>query len=360
VGGAILNDVGNLIVNDCAFTNNSATMSGGAIFNNDNLNISNSNFTNNFATGYNGAVHNQDILTVNNCNFIGNKAGNGAALTNTAVGTMTVQSSTFTGNNANANAIIANYGTTDFNFNRIANNAVNSLTIGNGGTLNGEFNWWGDNNGPVGKISGLTVNKWMVLKLNALPSTFQSNSYSKVTADLRYDNTGTLHKSTYLPNGIQIIFKSTLGTFSSTTATINGIAQTILRSVTLGSGNVTAKLDNQTMKTTVKIIDTIAPKVTSTTPKNNLINVPKTVIITIKFSENFKTSTNFNNIVVKNLSTNKNLSLSRSISGNTLTIKTSTKNANTTYQVTIPKSAIKDYAGNNLSATYTFKFKTGS
>jgi hypothetical protein len=59
------------------------------------------------------------------------------------------------------------------------------------------------------------------------------------------------------------------------------------------------------------------------------------------------------------LTTGKTISIAKSITGNTLTIKTATKTANTWYTVTIPKAAIKDYAGNNLQANYTVKFKTG-
>ena len=79
----------------------------------------------------------------------------------------------------------------------------------------------------------------------------------------------------------------------------------------------------------------------------------------VKFSENIKNSTYYNSITVKNMSTGKTLSLSKTVSGNTLNIKTGTKAANTWYTVTMPKSAVKYMVGNNLLANYTFKFKTG-
>jgi len=82
--------------------------------------------------------------------------------------------------------------------------------------------------------------------------------------------------------------------------------------------------------------------------------------VVIKFSENIKNSTYYSSISIKNASTGKYFGLSKSMSKNILTIKTSTKTANTWYIVTIPKSAMKDMAGNNLLATYTFKFKTGN
>jgi hypothetical protein len=104
-----------------------------------------------------------------------------------------------------------------------------------------------------------------------------------------------------------------------------------------------------------------APKVSSTTPPNFKTGVSRTSTIVIKFSENIKSSTYYSSIKVKNLSTGKYVTITKSISGVYLNIKTSTKRSKYTwYQVTIPKVAVKDAAGNNLQATYTFKFKTGT
>ena len=103
----------------------------------------------------------------------------------------------------------------------------------------------------------------------------------------------------------------------------------------------------------------IAPKIVSTKPSNLKTGVSRTSMIAIKFTENIKASTYYNSIKLKNLSTGKYVTIAKTISGSYLTIKTATKNANTWYKVTIPAKAIKDYAGNNLLAMYTFKFKTG-
>ena len=108
------------------------------------------------------------------------------------------------------------------------------------------------------------------------------------------------------------------------------------------------------------IIDKTAPKVSSTTPTNYKTGVSKSSTIYVKFLENIKSSTYYNSIKIKNLSTNKYVSITKSMSANTLSIKTSsTRSSNTWYQVIIPKAAIKDYASNNLTANYTFRFKTG-
>ena len=108
-------------------------------------------------------------------------------------------------------------------------------------------------------------------------------------------------------------------------------------------------------------VDTTPPKVSSTTPINLKTGVSRTNTIYIKFNENIKSSINFNSISIKNLNTNKFVPNTKKISENTLKIKnTTTQNANTWYQVFIPAASIKDYAGNKLRTTYTFKFKTGA
>jgi len=102
------------------------------------------------------------------------------------------------------------------------------------------------------------------------------------------------------------------------------------------------------------------PQVTITNPINLQTGLNKTSTISIKFNENIKAGTYYNNISIKNLSTGKTVTITESIYGNRLYIKTATtRTANTWYRVTIPKSAVKDYSGNYLLATYTFKFKTG-
>ncbi|ADZ09729.1 polymorphic outer membrane protein [Methanobacterium lacus] len=106
-------------------------------------------------------------------------------------------------------------------------------------------------------------------------------------------------------------------------------------------------------------IDKTAPKVSSTSPKNGTTGISKTSTVTIKFNENIQTSTNINKITIKNQTTGKYITVTKTIKGNTLTIKTTKKSAKTWYTITIPKGAIKDIAGNNLTVNYSFKFQTG-
>ena len=111
---------------------------------------------------------------------------------------------------------------------------------------------------------------------------------------------------------------------------------------------------------TVKyVIDKTAPKVSSIYPKNKATGISRTKTIYIKFSESIKASVNWSKVYVKNLKTGKKVRISKSISGNIMYLKTSKRSAYTWYQIYIPASAIKDSAGNNLAAGYSFKFKTG-
>ena len=106
--------------------------------------------------------------------------------------------------------------------------------------------------------------------------------------------------------------------------------------------------------------DKVAPKVSSTSPVNNSIGVSLTSPITIKFTENITSGINYNNIYVKNLNTTNIVHITKTISGNILTIKqTNNRLLNNIYQVNIQSGSIKDKSGNNLAATYTFKFSTG-
>ena len=104
----------------------------------------------------------------------------------------------------------------------------------------------------------------------------------------------------------------------------------------------------------------ITPKVISTIPSNQKTGFSRTEIITIKFNENIKKSTQWSNIQMKNLTTGKKVSITQQIKGNTLYIKmVFLRYAYNWYQITIPEAAIIDNNGHNLQANYTFKFKTG-
>ncbi len=105
-GGAIYSAC-NVILNNCVFINNSATLAGGAVYlevpdatSIPTLTVLNSTFTGNSA-GYGGAIYNGSTTTVSNSTFSKNTAtGSGGALYNDIGSTATVSNSTFYSNSA--------------------------------------------------------------------------------------------------------------------------------------------------------------------------------------------------------------------------------------------------------------------
>ena len=107
------------------------------------------------------------------------------------------------------------------------------------------------------------------------------------------------------------------------------------------------------------VIDKIAPKIVKTNPKYNAINIPLTTPLTITFSENILKGVTYNDIYIKNTNTGKLVQITKIMSKNTLTIKTTKSRLhNDNYIIYIPKDAFKDLAGNQ-TVPYTIKFKTG-
>ncbi len=392
-GAAITND-GNLIVDNCAFTDNTAaspftnpsqaTGCGGAIYNGQaTLTVTNSIFTGNKAWD-GGAIYSYGPLTVKGCTFTNNKAeiysgannvgstmitgiiisnivgGDGGAI---HCGTSTITSNTFSGNTANRGGAIWNSGTLNVHFNRIVSNTAtygSAIYATTGSNANCTLNWWGSVTNPAGRVYGnVNVSNWLILTLTADIASIKTNGTSIIKADLLHDNQGVYHNPAngYVPNGIPVNFATTLGTISCPASTNHGIAQTILNGVPkLSVTTVSAKIDYQNA---TKILDTIPPKIISTNPSNGANGISRTSTITVKFSENIKSSTNWSKIYMKNLTTGKIVKISNSIKGNTLYIKMSlSRHTNNTYQIYIPTAAVNDYASNNLAVAYIFKFKS--
>ena len=101
-----------------------------------------------------------------------------------------------------------------------------------------------------------------------------------------------------------------------------------------------------------------APVISSFYPKNSATGVSLTNTPYAKFNKNITAGTNWSKIYVKNLKTGKKVAVSKSIKNNVLYLKTGTKSSYTWYQVYIPSAAVKDAAGNKLTKSYTWKFKT--
>lgn len=107
-GGALCN-FGTSTIDRCAFAGNSATQSGGGIFNGQNatMTVRSSTFSvdgglaGNSAELYGGAIFNSSLMTVDGCTFDRNTTGfQGAAVYTDSSSTLTLTNSTFTGNSA--------------------------------------------------------------------------------------------------------------------------------------------------------------------------------------------------------------------------------------------------------------------
>ena len=110
--------------------------------------------------------------------------------------------------------------------------------------------------------------------------------------------------------------------------------------------------------TNMYTIDKINPKISITSPKNGATGFSKTANIGIRFSEYIKSSTKWSKIIIKDKFGQLDY-INAWTSGTTIFIKTNPRSANSWYIVSIPASAVKDTAGNNLLKSYTFKFETG-
>ncbi|MEL7670298.1 Ig-like domain-containing protein [Methanobacterium sp.] len=130
-------------------------------------------------------------------------------------------------------------------------------------------------------------------------------------------------------------------------------------SVILNAGSITDLAGNAIKSYTTKFTtDKTAPIIKSIDPSNNSANIAINKVIKVTFNEPVKAGTL--SIKLKNLKTGTYVSITKTISGNTLTIKpTSTLTKATQYSVILNAGSITDLAGNAIKS-YTTKFTTDS
>lgn len=295
-------------------------------------------------TGHNNTISG-NIISTTSTTGISEAINFGNAFSNKAYG------------NSILNGRISNSGQDNhLNYNRIVGN---STIHSSPETLDAQYNWFGSNGVPgLGVVTGnVTFDKWLMMNM-ATPSSVNTGQIIKILADFSHDSYGGIVNPSLINFPGSVSFTSTMGTISSLTPVVNGLAQaTFYSGKTLGTSIITAKIDDQSPSSAIKIIDTIAPKVLSTYPKHKATKVSRTKTIIIKFSENIKTSTYWSKITVKN-SKGKKIKIRKTIKGNKLYIKTSKRSKYTTYRVYLPSAAVKDASGNKIKS-YSFRFKTG-
>ncbi|WP_221040204.1 S-layer homology domain-containing protein [Gelria sp. Kuro-4] len=126
-------------------------------------------------------------------------------------------------------------------------------------------------------------------------------------------------------------------------------------------GSEVAIIATKTRVITVEALeDTTAPMVASTDPLNNATGVPVDKVITVTFSEDVQEGASFGQIALKDAA-DTTVECNVTLSGKVLTIDPNADlDYSTIYTVTIPAGAVKDLAGNDLEAEYTFSFTTAA
>ncbi len=108
-GGAIYNS-GTLTVKDSILDGNSGSINGGSIYNTGTLDLLSTNFINNtVTTSDGGAIYSEGVLTADNCNFTGNSVttDDGGAIYN--YGNAIIDNNNFTDNSGNMGGAIYNF-----------------------------------------------------------------------------------------------------------------------------------------------------------------------------------------------------------------------------------------------------------
>ena len=276
-------------------------------------------------------------MVMTNSNLYNNSANYGGGVYNGLNGQIIVKFCRIIGNTANLGGAIYNSA---------------ELTVG---TVTAVLNWWGSNSNPITKVYGaVNIAPWLILTLTANPAQIEFGETSYIKAHLIRDSNGVFHNPVYghVPDGIQIKFKTSLGSINSPVSTINGVANTILNCGTVkGVADVSAYTDNQTVHTQVTL-GPIPPRVILADPFKYAVNVSPYKVIKLTFSETLKAGNMW--IELRNKS-GKAVSIKTGISSNILTIKPNSPLINGKYNLILHTGSVKDLA-NNPVALYTSIF----
>jgi Ulp1 family protease len=102
-------------------------------------------------------------------------------------------------------------------------------------------------------------------------------------------------------------------------------------------------------------IDTIAPTITSIDPVDGAVLNDTSKVVMVTFSKDILEGTNFDDINISLNGTSLN-TITKSISGNVLTLTNTASYADGTYTVNIPINAVVDAAGNDLDTAFSSVF----
>jgi hypothetical protein len=369
-GGGINNFNGKItLLNSNVYSNTARTGSGGGIYtkNPATVTLTNSNVYNNIALhGNGGGIDNEyrSSLTLTNSNVYSNRAplGIGGGIYNSNIAKIIMTNSNLSRNKAKYGGGLGNsiYGNASLSFCRIVgNNAQYGSDIYNSmaknkGTVTAKLNWWGSNNNPISKVQGtLNIIPWLILTLTANPSHIENGASSTLTASLIRDSNGVFHNPAmgHVPDGIQVYFKTTLGTLNSPISSDYGLATTILNSGGIrGVADVSATVDGQILHKSVDM--NLPPKVIQIDPAKNALNVSPYKVVKITFNKPIKAG---NMWIELKKSNGTPISITSSISANILTVKPSSSMTNSRYNLILHTGSVTDTGGNPI-ASYSFIF----
>ena len=247
-GGAIMSN-GNGHVKNCSFANNSAAVSGGAIILGSGT-VETCSFTDNHVAGCGGAVYFYDFGNASNCSFANNSGQKGGAIyfLNDCGN---VSACLFVNNSADSGVIYSDNqhdGILSVNGNIfLINNAVAIVLPQTDSNTNADFNWFGNNATDYDvapKAENATIANWLFLNATADPASISLSQLSKVIFALYSYSKSTGNVSDY-DNGqlYPAILTLTAQNGDVTDTSILG-EPAAFAPASVGTGSVTARMEN--------------------------------------------------------------------------------------------------------------------
>ncbi len=243
-GFNLFSDSHNVIIENCAITNNTTTGLGGTGAQGGGVNVRHS---------YNIA----SSVTVRGCTIAGNataSTGGGICLSPPNAVTVSLEKNTIRNNSAvtAGGGVRAEGSTLTATFNRIVGNTAST---GSGlsqaaGTVSAQNNWWGTH-APAGLVSGIvTFTPWLHLTHTANPNTLFVPNATTLTASFLTNSAGTAIAAANLSalTGAPVTFNNAVrGSLSAAQTSIqsSGTATAMFTANAVGVGNADAVVDSQ-------------------------------------------------------------------------------------------------------------------
>ena len=182
--------------------------------------------------------------------------------------------------------------------NRLIGNLGGGLVVQDGaynGTVLAENNWWGCNTGPGNAAcdaatGNVDVNPWLVMSLT-VPATSIRDAPTPLSVSLTRNSAGGLAPCGGVPDGTPVSFLSSCGTPNPATATtVKGTGQSNLAPNSLGTCNVTATVDKQSLNSSLTVMDGPAVTVAPLTP--DCIGPGTNLSVNVRFTNTGATTQN--------------------------------------------------------------------